>query len=377
MKNALNIKAILKIAGFIVLMTVFGFVMTSCDDNPPEKKEKDIFEGSWTAQIEMNGQFVEETLIAKEGTFRVMGMGHDLYRGTYTVSGNTVTITFTEINTGFLSTQTTDEWTAYDNIPQGTNGIPPKTITGTINGNQLIFPEMGGVTFTKEGGGGGSTPGGSTPGGGAPGGGGTSSGLTLSGLGAYNGKYVIAERPSNPPMTAAAAFEQDNYTTGGQIVNGSVTLSVWEKNQSNTYVPFTRSMNNVAFTVSIYNSPEGTSPIATGTITVTFTNGAASGTVTNIQPVEDGGDPGGNVPNPLLGQWDNTSGGYYKFNGDGNYSYHQIGGTTQSEGTYVIDEDNSTITLTPRGADSTPQILSYSLNGDTLTLDSEEFTRHK
>jgi len=256
-----------------------------------------------------------------------------------------------------------------------------------------------------------------TEAGGTPDGGDTSSGLTLSGLGAYNGKYVIAERPSNPPMTAAATFDITTETkTGGVVVNGSVTLSVWEKNQSNTYVPFTRSINNLEFTVAIYNAPDDTSPIATGTITVTFTNGAAGGTVQNIQPVEDGGGPGGNVPNPLWGQWDNSSGSSIDFANDSSFkSYNN--GIQFSQGTYSINNENSTITLTftlvsgsmaglgnntlydkqglitalmsneeyplteqeaQEEADETfsPQVISYSISGNTLNLGSfGTFTR--
>jgi len=74
------------------------------------------FDGTWTGDGGM-------TLVAKGGSFTVSMGGTPAFRGTYTVSGNDVTITFTEINTGSSGSNSGDSNSSSDNNgssqPQG------------------------------------------------------------------------------------------------------------------------------------------------------------------------------------------------------------------------------------------------------------------
>jgi len=88
-------------------------------------------------------------LVAQNGIFRVFVIISETtkiesYRGTYTISGNTVSIEFTQINSGALSGGS-DNWVDYDDIPEGTDGIPPKTIDdGTIDGDSFSLSGLAG-----------------------------------------------------------------------------------------------------------------------------------------------------------------------------------------------------------------------------------------
>jgi len=107
---------------------------------------QDIFAGTWTTQ-EGNGM----NIVAANGSFTVNMDGRSAFRGTYTVSGNKVSITFTHVNTDMSGKA--DKWTPYDDLPPETHDdIPPKTIDGTINGNQFIIDtgDNDPMTFTKQ-----------------------------------------------------------------------------------------------------------------------------------------------------------------------------------------------------------------------------------
>jgi len=134
-------KKAVKLFGIIALMAVIGFTMAACKDEP-NNENTDIFTGTWTTQMEGS----DMKLVAANGSFTVDMDGHSAFRGTYTVSGNTVSITFTSVNTGYMSGGA-DEWTSYDDIPEGTDGMPPKTFDAVITGNSFSFES---ITFTKQ-----------------------------------------------------------------------------------------------------------------------------------------------------------------------------------------------------------------------------------
>jgi len=285
-----KLKAVLGIAGLIALVAVIGFGMIGCDNgSDPNDKDKDgdgpavpttdVFTGTWTGQNN-DGEMI---LTASNGSFTVSGQGHEAYRGTYTVYGNEVTITFTEINEGFFLSGT-DRWVSYDDVSPEVSAKPPaKTTTGTISGGQFILPEdMDNMTFTKQGGGSPSGPAGPGTPSGDP------SKLTITGLGAYNGKYIAAGQESNPHLIAAESIDPSyvtNYTyTGAQITNGSVTLNVWTKDRNETMISYI-STQSLTLNVTIYGSDQikhESIPIARGTITVSFTKGGGSAQIGNI-----------------------------------------------------------------------------------------------
>jgi len=116
-----------KLFGIIAFMAVIGFSFSACGDSKDDGNSSDPLKGTWTGQVE--GATMK--LVAADGKFEVEQNGNPSgFRGTYTVSGNTVSITFTEVNTG--------TWITYDDAKEaGTDGLPPKNIDGTINGNNL------------------------------------------------------------------------------------------------------------------------------------------------------------------------------------------------------------------------------------------------
>jgi len=122
----------------------------------------------------------------------------------------------------------------------------------------------------------------------------TSGVLTLSGFDpSFNGKYVRIQginsyNPSEYELFGVASITSVglyNYTVdGGEIIDGSVTLKVWEK-KGNVYKDFNGNKNDVWVSIFIYedeeiNYPSGTNYIKTGySSSVNFITGSGSGPV--------------------------------------------------------------------------------------------------
>jgi hypothetical protein len=283
MKNAIQLKTILMKAGIIALAAVIGFGIVSCDNGSAEEEKKgggDAFTGTWIAQLD-GGE--EMKLTAGNGAFNAYSNNNPAYKGTYTVSGNTVSITFTYVNMGLFGWDGTGSappvnWTPYENVPPGTDGLPPaKTMDGTISGNQFNIMD---VSFTK---GGSSNP---TPGPNNPA---DSQKLTITGLNGYDKKFVTAISQAEntlPYLFAANTLPPSlNGIEAGEIRNGSVTLKVWSKN-SGSFGTYTGSDQNVVLAVKIFNYKTLASiddqPAWTRTVTVNFTNGAGSAQAASI-----------------------------------------------------------------------------------------------
>jgi hypothetical protein len=76
----------------------------------------------------------------------------ELIRGTYTVSGNTVNVTITQVNTAYMGdggegSRPVDSWINYANLPAEIKQEIPQTMQGTISGNQI---SINGGIFTKQ-----------------------------------------------------------------------------------------------------------------------------------------------------------------------------------------------------------------------------------
>jgi len=115
------------------------------DDGNNSGDGGDAFEGTWVGQVENDNM----TLVAANNEFTVIMYNRDVYRGTYTVTGDALSLTFTFVNTGFMSNEEEDEWTNYDNLPDGTDDLPPKDITAIIDGNEFYIADLE-MTFTKQ-----------------------------------------------------------------------------------------------------------------------------------------------------------------------------------------------------------------------------------
>jgi len=115
-------KRLIKLAGIIAFVAVIGFVFFACDDGGTKK---DSLDGTtWTA-ID-SGATITVTFNSPNFTVTSTNGGQTIpyASGTYSISGNTVTVNMT------ITGQTT-----------------PQQETGTLSGNSLTFS---GMTFTKQ-----------------------------------------------------------------------------------------------------------------------------------------------------------------------------------------------------------------------------------
>ena len=134
-------KNTIKWFGIIAFIAVIGFSFVACGDDDGDKSGNDAFAGTWTSTdaglklIASNGSFKEYTLSDNK----------EVIRGTYTVSGNTVTAKIVEINPIFLGG--TEGWVTYANLDATQKGyVGTETQQLTITDNTFIG---NGMTFTK------------------------------------------------------------------------------------------------------------------------------------------------------------------------------------------------------------------------------------
>jgi len=115
--------------------------------------------------------------------------------------------------------------------------------------------------------------------------------LTITNLSTYEGKYILAavgsaESPSYFATFLLVNVPQQIVIIMGQISDGSVTLNVW-KEEGGEYISYTGN-DNLTFYVAVYDSifiDSDSEPIATGEVTVTFTNGIANVSAGTLTPV--------------------------------------------------------------------------------------------
>jgi hypothetical protein len=128
------------------------------------------------------------------------------------------------------------------------------------------------------------------------GGGGDPGKLTITGLGDYNGKYVIAAGEAGTKVFWAV--KSMNISEGEviyeKINGGSVVLNVWEIDTASNKSKDYKGSDTIGFQVSIFSKEKANfgddqenELIATGELTVTFTNGTASGTLVEISLYDD------------------------------------------------------------------------------------------
>ena len=112
-------------------------------------------------------------------------------------------------------------------------------------------------------------------------------GLIITGLAGHNTRYVMAmtqklEGALNTGDLIAAAGLTPNGVTGVRISGGRAVLNVWVLTDPETPVPYSESGDHT-LEVKVFNDPtimwgDDTS-VATGTVTITFSGGIASGVV--------------------------------------------------------------------------------------------------
>jgi hypothetical protein len=277
----------------LVIVLAFGMTVVGCNNDDGGGT---IFDGTWTNDDE------GYELVASGGSFTVSMGGNPVFRGTYTVSGNDVAITFTGMYTD-------SGWTDYQEDEE--NDLPPKNITGTIKGNQFTIEGNDDMTFTKKGGG--SSGGSTTPGGGGNGGGGGNSGgnqnqssiFVLTGMpNDFNGKHYYVmfyaeDNYGNPIISAVSDKTPGTSCDLIEIQNGKVSLPMWVMHEGS----FTRyhgdeTVNGSIMifeykTVQIGTKP--TNPKEEKFFSVAFSDGAATKTWDQGQsePIGGGSSGGG------------------------------------------------------------------------------------
>jgi len=110
----------------------------------------------------------------------------------------------------------------------------------------------------------------------------------------YNDNYVYGFGALGGNYLFAAANTTGTLITGGKISNGEVTLNVWNATAEQAYVftivsVYTGNDQNVEFGFFIIENetlgPQA-QPTASGTVTVSFTNGIANVAVGTLSPID-------------------------------------------------------------------------------------------
>jgi len=142
-------KKLLFVLGLLLVLGLF-FAGCSSDDGG---SENDPFAGTWIG----SGTHHYRKTVAANRAYKVYMNDSEISRGTYTFSGNSVTLKTTEVDSGFLSTGVSSgsrvKYSSLTSAQQialvqkGISGtstiyVPDNTITITIN--------MEGATWTKQ-----------------------------------------------------------------------------------------------------------------------------------------------------------------------------------------------------------------------------------
>jgi len=300
----------------IALIAVIGFSMTACDDGTSGGgggggggTSADPLNGAWKADD-------DETITLTNGRFVMAQNGKEYAQGKYTsgarsVSNITMNVeelhgdTLTDIlNEAGMDITLGNKWYAKNQLIDALkkwmkdaggsdveiagilndlsgdfDKIYP-TMTGTIDGNKMT---VDGTTYTKAGG---TTPGSTTPGGTTPGG--SSSGTTFTLIdipSIYEGKYARFTGSGGDVTLTGYQNMTSNDIILPRIVNGKVTIPMWEMRGTISNPSFVRYTGNGSFmmgTVNFYNSESdnvnrnGHEILNIVFYSVTFSNGNAT-----------------------------------------------------------------------------------------------------
>jgi hypothetical protein len=141
------------------VLLVFGLVLVACDNgNNPEAGNNpgdgDIFAGTWVG-TPSGGPQQPIKYINTGGSFRGyyvhQNTDYEFVRGTYTVSGSTVTVKITQMNNARIDNNGpkftgSDDWQPYAKASSYWQ-LTSDTFTGTIVGNQVV---LNGISFKKQ-----------------------------------------------------------------------------------------------------------------------------------------------------------------------------------------------------------------------------------
>jgi hypothetical protein len=140
---------VLGLAGMVSLALAFAFVLAvgmafvSCDNST--NGDTDSFEGTWIGTGERQGA----TMVAANGSYTETFNGTEIIRGTYSVTGNTVTMTMVQLNTIVFGSA--DKWFSWADLDASYKAmlLNSDTFQVTIQGDSILDDE-GVAGFTRQ-----------------------------------------------------------------------------------------------------------------------------------------------------------------------------------------------------------------------------------
>ena len=142
-------KKFVKFLGIAAFIAVICFSITACPD--PEEDDSTAFDGTWVNTDTDEGIEVVTKIVADKGNWSIfitafIIIDFEYIRGTYTVSGNEVTLKVVEIRNMFGN----GNWVSWaDYTDEDDNKPESDTMKGTISDNTFTVNDMG-MTFTKQ-----------------------------------------------------------------------------------------------------------------------------------------------------------------------------------------------------------------------------------
>jgi hypothetical protein len=137
------------LAGMVSLALTFAFVLAvgmafvGCDNST--NGDADIFEGTWIGTGERQGS----TMVAANGSYTETSNGTEIIKGTYSVAGNTVTMTMVQLNT--IAFGGADKWFKWADLDASYKAmlLNSDTFQVTIQGDSIVDDE-GAAGFNRQ-----------------------------------------------------------------------------------------------------------------------------------------------------------------------------------------------------------------------------------
>jgi hypothetical protein len=128
------------------ILMVFGLVLAGCpnDDTTNNGDGDDVFKGTWVS--------TEIKIVAADGIFTqyLIANNKNMIRGSYTVSGNTVNLKITGVNTEMFGAGA-DNWVSYaDLTDQAKENVGSENQQISISGNKFTSNAPNEMEFTKQ-----------------------------------------------------------------------------------------------------------------------------------------------------------------------------------------------------------------------------------
>ena len=144
--------------GMLVMVLAFGMSVVGCNNpangggtgNGTTTSANDPFAGTWVIDETWINEVGALRIVASNGSWRQYLGEFENIRGSYTFSGNIVTVSIGTVNTALIGGA--DQWVFWGSLsPVQQQSIGSQTVTATVSGNSII---VAGLSFTRQYGGG-------------------------------------------------------------------------------------------------------------------------------------------------------------------------------------------------------------------------------